>query len=77
MNFTKPFRLGRKQKRAILDVSGLEVALFPVGHEAAAKIVCDLYNEDIGHYEHIVDMFDYGRTYTKYDIIQALKTIAK
>ena len=38
------YRVGRKQKRAILDKNGLEVALFSRGQEQLAQQTCDLLN---------------------------------
>lgn len=40
-------RLGRKQKRAILDENGLEVALFREGFEDAAAMVVELINNKL------------------------------
>ena len=38
------YRTGRKQKRAILDSSSKEVALFSKGQEELAERVCKLLN---------------------------------
>lgn len=35
--FTSPFRVGRKQERAVLDATGKEVVVFPQGMEYNAK----------------------------------------
>ena len=40
----KPFRIGRKQKRAILDAEGQFVGVFSPGNENAAKMFCDWAN---------------------------------
>lgn len=42
--FTPPFRLGRKQKRAILDSKGREVIIMPHNSEKQAKLYCDYLN---------------------------------
>jgi len=42
--FTKPFRVGRKQKRAILDAEGQFVGVFNPGNENMAKMFCDWLN---------------------------------
>lgn len=42
---TLPFRVGRKQKRVILDANGIEIAIFHVGQEDIAKMACDLLNQ--------------------------------
>jgi len=43
-NYKYPLRLGRKQRRAILDADGIEVAIFSVGSEDLAGYACDLLN---------------------------------
>ena len=43
--FTPPFRLGRKQKRAVLDSKGKELVLFPVGLEDYAKEYVEYLNK--------------------------------
>ena len=40
------YRVGRKQKRALLDDKGCEVGLFKKGKEDLAKNVCELLNQD-------------------------------
>ena len=42
--FTPPFRLGRKQKRAILDSIGREVIIMPHNSEKQAQMYCDYLN---------------------------------
>lgn len=42
--YTFPFRLGKKTKRAILDANGIEVIVFPIGHEEMADFTLTLYN---------------------------------
>lgn len=42
--FTPPFRLGRKQKRAILDANGREVIIMPHNSEKQAQLYCDYLN---------------------------------
>lgn len=42
--FTPPFRLGRKQKRAILDAKGREVIIMPHNSEKQAQMYCDYLN---------------------------------
>lgn len=41
-----PFRVGRKQSRAVLDSNGLELVIFPEGAEQYAKRFCEILNED-------------------------------
>jgi hypothetical protein len=38
------YRIGRKQKRALMDKNGHEVALFEKGKEELAQSVCDFLN---------------------------------
>ena len=48
-NFDKwkpPFRVGRKQSRAILDSNGIELVIFPEGAELYAKRFCEVLNDD-------------------------------
>lgn len=42
--FTPPYRLGRKQKRAVLDANGLELVIFPVSAEFAAEMYVNYLN---------------------------------
>ena len=42
--FVQPFRLGRKQKRAILDAKGREVIIMPHNSEKQAQMYCDYLN---------------------------------
>ena len=42
--FTPPYRVGRKQKRAILDTNGIELGVFKTGNEKAAQDYCDYLN---------------------------------
>jgi len=42
--FVPPFRLGRKQKRAILDARGREVIIMPHNSEKQAQMYCDYLN---------------------------------
>ena len=39
------YRVGRKQKRVILDENGYEVAICHKGKEEVAQQICDLLNE--------------------------------
>ena len=39
------YRVGRKQKRVILDENGHEVAICHKGKEELAQQICDLLNE--------------------------------
>lgn len=41
----KPFRVGRKSKRSVLDADGLEVVTFDKGKEGFAIIFCQCLNE--------------------------------
>ena len=43
--FTPPFRLGRNQKRAILDAKGREVIIMPHNSEKQAQMYCDYLND--------------------------------
>lgn len=42
--FVPPFRLGRRQKRAILDARGREVIIMPHNSEKQAQMYCDYLN---------------------------------
>lgn len=42
--FMPPFRLGKKQKRAILDAKGREVIIMPPNSEKQAQMYCDYLN---------------------------------
>jgi hypothetical protein len=42
--FVPPFRLARKQKRAILDAKGREVIIMPHNSEKQAQMYCDYLN---------------------------------
>ena len=42
------YRIGKKQKRAILTENGSEVVVFPKGKEALAEKVCNLLNAELG-----------------------------
>lgn len=46
--FKLPFRVGKKQKRAVLDADGLEVVVFPKGfhREAMAQRFVKIMNLD-------------------------------
>lgn len=43
--FTPPFRLGKKQKRAVLDSKGHLVILMPHNNEKQAQMYCNYLNE--------------------------------
>ncbi len=43
-NFTPPFRVGKKQGRAVLDSNGHEVVVFPNGLEDMAQEYCEFLN---------------------------------
>lgn len=43
--FKSPFRVGKKQLRAVLDAEGREVVLFPKGREYLAKEYVQFLNE--------------------------------
>lgn len=43
--FKYPFRVGRKQGRAVLDADGLEVVIFNPGLSEIAGLTCRLYNQ--------------------------------
>jgi len=40
-----PFRVGRKQNRAVLDSNGVELVVFPFGAEKLAEQYCKLINK--------------------------------
>lgn len=42
--FTPPFRVGRKQQRAVLDSKGLLVILMPHNSNIQAQLYCDYLN---------------------------------
>jgi len=42
--FLPPFRVGRKQMRAVLDARGYEVVIFPKGLESYAKEYAEFLN---------------------------------
>lgn len=42
--FEPPFRLGRKQKRAILDAKGREVIIMSPNSQKQAQMYCDYLN---------------------------------
>jgi len=42
--FTPPFRVGRKQNRAVLDSNAKELVIFPKGQEQMANNYCDFLN---------------------------------
>jgi len=42
--FIAPFRVGKKQKRAVLDSRGYEVVVFPIGMEEWAIEYCEFLN---------------------------------
>ncbi len=43
--YTPPFRVGKKQNRAVLDSNGLEVVIFPEGNERFAQSFCNHLNK--------------------------------
>jgi len=43
--FTPPYRVGRKQKRTVLDSNGCQVVIFPKGQELMAQEYCDFLND--------------------------------
>jgi len=45
ITFTPPFRVGRKQKRAVLDATGKQVVLFPMGLEDYAQDYAEYLNK--------------------------------
>ena len=48
--FILPFRLGKKQKRAVLDSNGYEVVIFPKGCEYLALNFVESINNDLKDY---------------------------
>jgi hypothetical protein len=42
--FTPPFRLGKKQNRAVLDANGKEVVIFPNNSQIQASLYVDYLN---------------------------------
>ena len=49
--FILPFRLGKKQLRAVLDANGQEVVVFPKGCEYLASEYVELINNDLHSYK--------------------------
>lgn len=43
--FATPFRIGKKQARAVLDANGKEVVVFPKGREVLAKEYVEFINK--------------------------------
>lgn len=43
--FIPPFRVGKKQKRAVLDSRGYEIVIFPIGLEDLAQDYCNYLNK--------------------------------
>lgn len=43
--FVPPFRVGKRQGRAILDANGHELGIFATGYEAEAQRYCNYLNE--------------------------------
>ena len=48
--FILPFRLGKKQNRAVLDANGQEVVIFPKGCEYLASKYVELINDSLHSY---------------------------
>lgn len=46
--FKTPFRLGKKQNRAVLDADGHQVVIFNKGHEYLAEEYVNLMNNKYG-----------------------------
>ena len=46
--FKTPFRLGKKQNRAVLDADGHQVVVFNKGHEYLAEEYVNLINNKYG-----------------------------
>lgn len=44
-NYYPPYRVGKKQKRAVLDSKGILVVLFEKGKEDMAKEYCEFLNK--------------------------------
>ena len=45
-DYKPPFRVGRKQRRAILDSRGYEVTVLPKGQEEFAEYITKLLNKN-------------------------------
>lgn len=52
--FMPPFRLGRKNKNAVLDANGLEIIVFPEGSEFFAEKFCIFANKEQKTNENII-----------------------
>lgn len=50
--FAPPFRVGKKQGRAVLDSNGHEVVVFPNGLEDMAQKFCDHLNNSRDNLSH-------------------------
>jgi hypothetical protein len=44
VNYASPFRIGRKQERAIVDANGKELIVFKSGDEKIATFLCNCLN---------------------------------
>lgn len=71
----KKYRVGKKQKRVILDEKGLEVAFCKIGNEELAMRICNLLNEQnndefnndvLKHCDRVEVIDDKGRSYTNW-----------
>ena len=64
--FVLPFRVGKKLSRAVLDVNGHEVVVFPLGCEYLASQYVELINEDL---------YSYSDNKTAGDVAQQFKCV--
>ena len=80
--FTKPFRLGKKQQRAILYSNGKELIVFPKGKELYALEYLNFLNSDIKkEYEEklqkqketILSILGHGDPYPLETVLEKLK----
>lgn len=55
-----PFRVGRKQSRAVLDADGIQIVVFNQGYEELAQLTCDLLNAHDRKQQAITKDYDSG-----------------
>lgn len=58
-----PFRVGRKQSRAVLDADGIQIVVFNQGYEDLAQLTCDLLNAHGRRKEALATAYDKIQAY--------------
>lgn len=61
--FILPFRLGKKQNRAVLDANGREVVVFNKGLEHLASEYVEMMNDDLHSYNYNKTAGDIAKQY--------------